>query len=270
MFVIANNITTRNNSVNRLFRQAKGSGWSNNREAIVGLQKIVKQCITTGADALEIDIQQHYDLPEAMDFAVKAVQEVTDCQLCLSTNNPQAVEVGLKSCRKPPIINYVSIDETALKETLPIISRHNAEAVLLVSEPTSATDVRDMLSKAAILIGAANESGIPNEHLLIDPGLIHISHEFGQHHLLEVMEFLRALPEATEPPVRSTCWLSNISAGTPQRLRPTVEAVLLPLLAGLGLSSVFMDVLCKELIRTTRLLEVFGNQTVYSDAYIEG
>jgi cobalamin-dependent methionine synthase I len=270
MFIIANNITTRNASVNHIFNQAKESNWAKNQQAITGLQEIASQCTDAGADALEIDLQQHHDFPEGMEFAVNTVQEVTDRQLCLSSNNPEAIEAGLKACKRPPIVNYISVTEASLKNTLSAIGKYNAEAVLLVSEPMSPTDVREMLSKAAVLIGAANESGIPNERLLIDPGLIHISHDLGQRHLQEVMEFLKALPQATDPPVRSTCWLSNISSGISGELRATVEATLLPMLASLGLSSVFVDITCKEIVRAIRLIKVFYNETVYSDAYIEG
>ncbi len=110
--------------------------------------------------------------------------------------------------------------------------------VLLVSDPAAPTDAREMLRKTAILVGAANETGIPNDDIFVDPGLIHITSELGQRHLVEIMEFLRRLPEVTEPPVKSTCWLANSSAGAPRRLRPVIETALLPMLAGAGLSSV--------------------------------
>ncbi|MDO8568886.1 MAG: hypothetical protein Q7R57_09270 [Dehalococcoidales bacterium] len=52
-----------------------------------------------------------------------------------------------------------------------------AEVVLLTSDPAAPTDAREMLEKAAVLVGAANEVGIPNENLFLDPGLIHITHD---------------------------------------------------------------------------------------------
>ncbi len=122
-----------------------------------------------------------------------------------------------------------------------------------------------MLKKAAILIGAANAAGISNDRILVDPGLIHVTAADGQRHLAEVIEFLRALPEVIDPPVRSTVWLGNSSSGAAARLRPAIESALLPMLAGAGLSSVFMDVLRKENRRAARLIRVFNNEIVYSD-----
>jgi cobalamin-dependent methionine synthase I len=269
MFVIANNITTRNSTVNQIFRQAKAGGWTSNQQAIIRLQELTEQCIAAGADALEVNIQQYHDLPEAMEFAINAVQQVTDLQLCLSTNNAQAVEAGLRTCKRPPLVNYISIDETRLRKSLPLIANHGAGVVLLVSDPTAPTDAHEMLQKVAILVGAANEAGIPNDDILVDPGLIHITSDVGQRHLVEVMEFLRTLPDATEPPVRSTCWLANCSAGAPRRLRSAIETTLLPMLAGVGLSSIFMDVLRRENRRAVRLIKIFNNEVVYSDSEVE-
>ena len=268
MFVIANNITTRNSVVNQIFSQAKTGGWVKDQQAIIRLQDLTEQCITAGADVLEINVQQYHGLPEAMEFAVNAVQQVTDLQLCLSTNSAEALEAGLRACKCPPLVNYISIDETRLREMLPLIANHGAGVVLLVSDPTTPTDAREMLQKAAILVGAVNEAGIPNDSVFIDPGLIHLASDMGQRHLVEVMEFLRVLPDATEPPVKSTCWLGNISAGAPQRIRPVIETALLPMLAGMGLSSVFLDVLRRENMRTVRLIKMFNNEVVYSESEV--
>jgi 5-methyltetrahydrofolate corrinoid/iron sulfur protein methyltransferase len=270
MFVIANNITTRHPEVKNIFRQAYGSSWNPAGQAAEELKEMALQCVKAGADALEIDIQQHYDTPEAAEFAVNAVQEATDIALCISSHSPETIEAGLKNCKKPPIINYVSTDTEALAKTLPLAAKYGSEVVLLVSEPSSPLDVKDMFNKAAILMGAAGETGIKNEKLLFDPGLIHIGHDVGQRHMVEVMKFLEELFNFAEPPVRSTCWLSNVSSGVEHRLRSKVEETALAMLAGSSLDTVFLNVLDPNLNRTTRLIKVFRNETVYSDAYIEG
>jgi hypothetical protein len=188
MLTIANNITTRNSRVNQIFGQAKAGGWTSNWQAATRLGELAEQCVAAGADALEINIQQHHDLPQAMEFAVNAVQQVTNRRLCLSTNNIQAVEAGLRVSKHPPLVNYLSIDEAKLKKMLPLVASHGAGAILLVSDPTAPADAQGMLQKAAILIGAANEAGIPNDDILVDPGLIHITSDMGQRHLAEVIE----------------------------------------------------------------------------------
>lgn len=268
MFIIANNITTRNPKINSFFRQLKLCNWDPAHKCAGELAEMARHCAAE-ADAIEINTQQHHDQPEAMEFAIKLIQQVTDRQLCLSTNNAETLKAGLQACKRPPLVNYVSIDEARLRDMLPIIARSGAGVVLLVSDPAAPADAKEMLHKAAILIGAAKEVGIPNDRILVDPGLIHVTSDLGQRHLVEVREFLLALPSTFEPAVRSTCWISNASAGASLRPRRIIETTLLPMLVGAGLSSVFIDVLKRKYLRTLHLIKVFNNETVYSESNIE-
>ncbi|OGO38323.1 MAG: hypothetical protein A2147_02705 [Chloroflexi bacterium RBG_16_57_8] len=269
MFLIASNLTTRDTKVEQAMRYAKVAEWEVNSQPAESLKELTERCATAGANAIEINTQQHYDLPEAMAFAVNVVQQQCDLQLCLSSNNAETLEAGLRACKRPPLVNYVSVDEARLKEALPAAARHNAGVIFLVSDPSSPTDAREMLQKAAILVGAANAAGISNDRILVDPGLIHVTSALGQRHLVEVVEFMRNLPDATDPEVRSTCWLANSSTGAPRRRRSIIETSLLPMLAGAGLSSVFLDVLRSENRRAARLVKIFKNELVYSDGDIE-
>jgi 5-methyltetrahydrofolate corrinoid/iron sulfur protein methyltransferase len=269
MLTIANNITTRKSKVRRAFWRHKRGIWRPQHEPAKVLEELANQCTEAGADVIEINIQQHYDLPEAMEFAVNTVQKATDRRLCLSTNNPEALEAGLKACKHPPIVNYLSIDEERLRSMLPMIASYEADAVLLPTEASAPSDSEAMLKKAVVLVGACNEKGIPNERLFIDIGLFHITSDMGQRHLVEVMDFLRAMPEAFDPPMRSTCWIGNASAGAPRRLRRTINTALLAMLAGAGLSSAFVDALDRETMRTVRLVRIFRNEVIYSDGEIE-
>jgi cobalamin-dependent methionine synthase I len=269
MFVIANNITTRDGKVADIFRRARDEGWNAAGSAARELADLARECAAAGAGVLEINVQQRFDTPEAMRFAVQAVQPAASLQLCLSANNGAALEAGLKECRKPPLANYLSVDEARLREMLPAVARRKAGVVLLVSDPAAPADAREMLQKTAVLVGAANEAGISNDRILVDPGLVHITADIGQRHLVEVFEFLQALPDATDPPVRSTCWLANSSTGAPRRLRAAIETALLPMLAGTGLSSVFLNVLQRLNRRAARLVSIFNNEVIYSDSEIE-
>ena len=269
MFVIANNITTRDAKVNRMLKQLKAASWSLEQEPANELVQLAKKCVEHGADALEVNLQEHDGRPEAMESVIKILQQVTDRQLCLSTANAETLEAGLRACKRPPMVNYISVEEDRLRDMLPLIGKYGAEMILLVSVPAGPSDAKEMLQKAAILVGAANEAGISNDRILIDPGLIHITNDIGQRHTAEVKEFLKSVPDLFDPPVRSTCWIANISAGAPSRLRPVLESTLLAMLAGAGLSSVFMDVFRRENMRTVRMIRIFDNELIYSEKDVE-
>ncbi|MBI2906846.1 MAG: dihydropteroate synthase [Chloroflexi bacterium] len=269
MLVLANNITSRNGKINQTLRRLKASGWKADKASAAVFQNLARQCVEAGADVLDVNIQQHNYRPEAMAFAVRAIQEVTSRQLCLSSDNAEALAAGLKACKQPPIVNYVSIDAAKLAETLPLAAKYNAEVVLLLTDPTIPDDAQEMLRRAAALLGATNEKGIPNSRLFIDPGLFHITSDIGVRHFVNVIEFLRALPEAFDPPVRSVCWIGNISAGVPSRLRPALDSAALAMLSGVGLASASLDVLRRENRRMVRLVKILKNEAIYADRDIE-
>ena len=143
MEIIANNISTRRAQIRRLFQRVKDINWDPECEATETLKDIARRCVSAGADVLEIDIQQHFDEPEAMAYAVTFIQEVMDRRLCLSTNNYVALEAGLGVAKVPPIVNYVSLDEKRVAEMLTLAAKFNAEVILLVSDPSNrATPMR--------------------------------------------------------------------------------------------------------------------------------
>jgi 5-methyltetrahydrofolate corrinoid/iron sulfur protein methyltransferase len=265
MLIIANNITSRNPRVARVLKEKiSGSGITGSSEC-PGIRDIAESCLNAGADVLEVNLQQHYGTPEIMEFVVKVLQDVTDHQLCLSANSIETLEAGLKICKRPPIINYLALEINRIQEILPLAVKYKAELVLIISDPAKPGGAQQMLGKAAVMVGAANGAGIPNERIILDPGIFHITKEQGQSHLAEIIEFLKAVPEGFDSPVRTTCWLGNSSAGAPARLRPVIETTLLAMLSGIGLSSVFLDILRRENRRTVRLLKIFRNEEIYAD-----
>jgi len=275
VIVISDNITTRSRKVAEalkpLYDVSSGARVAENtrKKSAKFLEILAKQCVAAGADILNINLQQRYDRPEVMEFAVKTIQEAANCQLCLSSNRPDTMERGLKACQRPPIVNYVSLDKKRLEETLPLAAQYGAEVVLYLTDPIAPASVEDTVKLAAILVGAANEAGVSNDRIIIDPGVLHVTSEPGQRRIKILTELLPALADAFEPPVRTTCWVNNISAGAGKRLRPAINNTFLAMLAGLGLSSAFVDVLNKDTMRTIRLIKVFRNQRIYSDGDIE-
>ncbi|HEX9975995.1 MAG TPA: dihydropteroate synthase [Dehalococcoidales bacterium] len=275
MIVISDNITTRNRKVaaalKPLYDASSGArvAESTRKKTADFLQVLAKQCLAAGADILNINLQQRYDRPEVMEFVINTVQGAVNCQLCLSSNRPDTLERGLQACQRPPIVNYISLDKKRLEETLPLAAQYGAEVVLYIADPFAPASVEDTLKLAAVLAGAANEAGIPNDRIIIDPGVQHVTSEVGQRRLKTLTELLPALVETFDPPVRTTCWVNNISAGAAKRLRPAINSTFLAMFAGLGLSSAFIDVLSQETMRTIRLIKVFRNQRIYSDGDIE-
>lgn len=275
MLVIASNITTRSRKVSEALRPWLAELENETRQEIEKehadtMRDLARQCVSAGADIIDINLQQRYDRPEVMSFMVEVVQpEIGGRQLCLSANRADTLGAGLKVCRRPPLVNYVSLEEWRLQEVLPLVVRYNADVILLTTDPTITTSAEEILKTAGILVGAANEAGIANGHIYIDPGVLHVTRQFGQEHTQALIDLLPLLAGSFDPPVKTTLWINNVSAAAPRRFRAPLNGTFLAMLGGLGLSSAFMDVLDKETMRTLRILKILRNEIIYADGELE-
>jgi cobalamin-dependent methionine synthase I len=97
-------------------------------------------------------------------------------------------------------------------------------------------------------VAYANELGIPNEDIWIDPIILPVSTAGqGQDFAKVSLEFISIIPEVL-PGVKSTVGLSNISNGAPTEFRPFLNRTYLVMLQRCGLYSAIADPLDKELV----------------------
>jgi 5-methyltetrahydrofolate corrinoid/iron sulfur protein methyltransferase len=182
---------------------------------------------------------------ELMAWVVKTVQAVTDKMLSLDTTNLDAMEAGLKVRQGPVLINSVSLQTSRVGRGLEIVKKYNADVIgLLWSNEGMPRDVNERAMHTVDFIYKANEAGIPNEKIWIDPIASPVSVEINQ--VKACVEFMGMLAEIA-PGCKSTVGLSNISNGTPTLLRPWLNRTYMIMLARHGLYSAIVDAFDKDL-----------------------
>jgi len=201
-----------------------------------------------GADYLDLNIgPARKGGDELMDWMVRTVQEVSDLPLSLDTTNPVAMEAGLKICKKKALINSVS--PARCVELLPLVNKYDADMIgLLWGLDGMPRDSAERGMIAVDLIYKANEAGIPNDRIWIDPIATPVS-QINQ--VQSCFEFMSMLSDIA-PGCKSTLGLSNISNGTPAHLRPFLNRTFLCMLMKYNIYSVIADVLDKELVKIAR------------------
>jgi cobalamin-dependent methionine synthase I len=102
---------------------------------------------------------------------------------------------------------------------------------------------------AVDLVYKANEQGISNENIWIDPIATPVSGEINQ--LKASFEFMSMLADVA-PGCKSIVGLSNVSNGTPSNLRPYLNRTYLMMLLKYGLHAAIVDAFDKELIEIAR------------------
>ena len=110
-------------------------------------------------------------------------------------------------------------------------------------------DANERAVLAVDIVYKANEMGIPNENIWIDPIASPVSVEINQ--VKSCVEFMAMLQDIA-PGCKSTVGLSNISNGAPAHLRPPLNRTYLIMLMRYGLYSAIGDAFDPELIKIAR------------------
>jgi 5-methyltetrahydrofolate corrinoid/iron sulfur protein methyltransferase len=213
------------------------------------IQELARAEVEAGMDYLDLNIGPARKAgDELMEWVVDTVREVTDKPLSLDTTNPVAMEAGLKAAKGKSLIN--SIAPARVDEELPLVKKYGAAMIgLLWGLDGMPRDANERALIAVDLIYKANELGIPNEDIWIDPIVSPVSVEINQ--VKACLEFMSMLGEIA-PGCRSTVGLSNISNGTPAELRPYLNQTYLIMLMRYGLHSAIVDAFDTELKKIAR------------------
>ena len=110
-------------------------------------------------------------------------------------------------------------------------------------------DTGERCTNADELVALANEAGIPNEQIWLDPIVSPVSVEINQ--IKACLEFMSVLGDIA-PRCKSIVGISNVSNGTPSHLRPYLNRTLLIMLMIYGLYAAIIDAFDSELVRIAR------------------
>jgi len=214
------------------------------------IQNLAKEQTEAGADYIDLNVgPMKKDTEETMQWLVSTVQEVTDSPLSIDTMNPVAMEAGLKACQKRPLLNSASGKTSSKEQMLPLAKKYNCDVVISVmTDKGMPPDVDSKIESIMDTVAHANELGIPNENIWVDPIILPVSTAGeGQRFAVVCLEFIKILEDVL-PGVKSTVGLSNVSNGVPNELRPLLNRVYLVMLGRNGLYSAIADPLDKELM----------------------
>ncbi len=182
---------------------------------------------------------------ELMPWVVNVVQEMTDIPLVLDSSNIEAIEAGLKVCKKPALINSIMCRPERYDAMLPLVKKYDAYYVALMWGPNGmARDANERAELTTELLMAAQALDIPVSKAFIDPIITPVNIQ--QDQLMQNLAFFEMLPDivgAIEEGgvAKSTNGLSNVSNGNPEHLRPILNRVYLCMLRRKGMYSVIMD-----------------------------
>jgi 5-methyltetrahydrofolate corrinoid/iron sulfur protein methyltransferase len=215
------------------------------------IQDLAKAQTDAGADYIDLNLgPAKKDPEEVTQWLVNTIQEVTDLPISVDTLNPVAMEAGLKACKKRPLLNSASGRTDSKELMLPLAKKYNTDVVISVlTDKGCPPDIDSRIESIMETIALANELGIPNEDIWVDPIILPVSAD--QRQVADALEFVGMLADLM-PGVKSTVGLSNVSNGTPDELRGILNRTYIVMLGRKGMYSAIADVLDEELVKLNK------------------
>jgi 5-methyltetrahydrofolate corrinoid/iron sulfur protein methyltransferase len=189
---------------------------------------------------------------ELMEWMVKTVQEVVDLPCALDTSNVAAIKAGLKVHKGRPLINSISAREDRLEALLPLAKEFDADFVGLLWGPEGMPrDEHERGALAEVIRSSAAAQGISMERIWLDPIVTPVNVQ--QNQVMALYNFMRDYYSAgVFEGCSSTCGLSNVSNGPPERLRPILNQTYMVMLKRHGMASAIVDTFDTELHKFAR------------------
>jgi 5-methyltetrahydrofolate corrinoid/iron sulfur protein methyltransferase len=219
-----------------------------------------------GADFIDVNAASNpaRELDDLL-WAVGVVQEATDKPLCLDSASPKALRAALNAVqRRPVILNSVTAEKAKMESVLPLAAEFGAGLVALTMDESGLPSTADQrVEIAGRLLEAANAAGVGPKQLYIDPCIQPLSTSPDQ-----APACLEAVTRimADYPGVHTTCGLSNISFGLPER--GLVNRTYLACLLMAGLDSAIIDPTAEGMMDTAAAADALAGRDEYCMNYI--
>jgi len=176
---------------------------------------------------------------EDLKWLIEIVQEKEKIPISLDSSDIEIIGDCLPHIKsEKKIINSINGEEEKLKKSIPIIKEYpDCKIIVLTMDDEGIPEnVEKRIEISKKLVDILKSSGVKEENIFIDPLVQPVSVNFENG-----IVFLQALKKIKElfPGVKTTCGLSNISFGLPNR--KLLNKYFLAISMGAGLDSAIVD-----------------------------
>jgi 5-methyltetrahydrofolate corrinoid/iron sulfur protein methyltransferase len=234
-------------------------------------QELAVKQTEAGAQALDLNLgPRKSDWEEVFPWMVTTVEAVTDLPLSFDSTNILGIEAGLKRVTKAqPIINSTSAEAERLEKVPLLAKKYHTRLIGLTMGKSGIPVAADERVNIALesLIPRMLEIDYPVENLIIDPLVLTVSG--CQEYCPQLIEAVRTLQFAWDPPPAISVGLSNVSNAVPRENRPLINRVYCAMLMGVGLKMMIADPMDGKLKETIRIIEERDESTPVGRLYLK-
>ena len=223
--------------------------------------------IKAGATYLDVNIgPAESNGPELMTWAVKLLQEnFNNVPLALDTANKRAIEAGIKVYNRTngkPIVN--SADAGSRISYIDLAAANDAICIALCSADGIAKDNEERMMHCHHMLERGLSLGMEATDLWFDPLFLVVKGMQDKQ-----MDVLNAIKLFSDEGLKSTGGLSNNSNGAPKNVRPIMDSALVAMAMMQGLTSAIVNPNDLRLMETLKSCDIFKNNELYSDSYLD-
>ncbi|MBC8505638.1 MAG: dihydropteroate synthase [Chloroflexi bacterium] len=226
--------------------------------------------VEAGAQCVDLNLgPRKKDWEEVFPWMVETVEMVVDVPLCIDTTNVNGMEAALKTITKAqPILNSTSAEPERLESIPELAKKYNAKMIALTMLKSGIPVGADERVNIALehLIPRCLELDYPITDLIIDPLVLTVSG--CQEYCPELIEAIRTIQYAWDPPPMISVGLSNVSNAVPHKNRPLINSVYCAMVMGAGLEMMIANPLEEELMEVIRVIEARDESTPLNKLYL--
>jgi 5-methyltetrahydrofolate--homocysteine methyltransferase len=235
------------------------------------IRNLAKKQAEAGADFIDLCASVSPDAEfETLKWLIDLVQEVTDTPISVDSPNAKIFARTVQLCKKPGLINSVSMEGDKIEQVFPIIADTKWECVTLLCDDTGIPkSAEKRLEVFNAIIKKAETYKISPSRLYVDPVVEMLaSSEDGIANIIKtITEVKKICPE-----VHITSGASNISFQLP--MRKFINRSFIILCMGIGMDSAIIDPTNQDMLALIYAAEaLLGKDEMcmeYISAYREG
>lgn len=172
---------------------------------------------------------------------IRLVQSLTDLPLAIDSSIIEALEAGLAVYQGRPLVNSVTGEDESLERVLPLVKKYDAAVVAISNDETGISpDPNLRYAVAKKIVERAQDHGIPKDQVVVDPLVMPLGatpEGAERTYAVQAFEVVQRLHRELE--VNTTCGLSNVSFGLPNR--HALNGTFLTMAAGFGMTSAILN-----------------------------